>query len=117
MLTEVQYFVIALVASVIVYVLKLAKVTEKPGWLTVLVYIISFGLAALFARPAFPTFPTCTEPAVCSQAFLDYAYAWLAILSSLVGFATLLYNALLKSVLDKWVQPLFKKSTPAEIEG
>jgi cytosine/uracil/thiamine/allantoin permease len=109
MLTEVQYFVIALVASVIVYVLKMAKITEKPGWLTVLVYGVSFGLAILFARPSLPPLPICSEPTICSELYLNYAYAWLAIISSLVGFATLLYNALLKNVLDKWAAPLFKK--------
>jgi hypothetical protein len=30
-------------------------------------------------------------------------------LSAFVGFATLIYNALLKAILDKYIKPLFAK--------
>lgn len=109
MLTEVQLFILAAVASVIVYGLKLAKVAEKPAWLTTLVYVVSLVLAFLFAPPAIPPFPACGDLAACVPAGLSWIGELLVPLSAVVGFATLLYNTLLKQVLDRWVAPLLVK--------
>jgi hypothetical protein len=108
-LNAVQLFVIASIASVIVYLLKIAKVTQKPAWLTLLVYGVSLVLAAAFARPALPPFPPLSDAVTFVPALIAWVGALLLPISALVGFATLIYNTLLKMVLDKWVAPLLKK--------
>ena len=108
-MTEIQLFVIGAVASVIVWVLKTAKVTVKSSWLTVLVYAVSLVLAFAFAAPALPLFPAYVDLA----SFVPLLLAWigdlLVPLSAFVGFATLVYNSLLKQILDKYAAPLFAR--------
>lgn len=110
MLTEVQLFVIASVASLIVYGLKLAKVTTKPAWLTVLLYGVSLVLAFFFAPLAIPPFPPFGDILIFVPALIAWIGELLVPISALVGFATLIYNVLLKMVLDKWVKPWFMKT-------
>jgi hypothetical protein len=112
-LNPVQLFVIASVASVIVYLLKLAKVTQKPAWLTVLVYVASLVLALIWARPTLPPLPPFTDISVFVPALLAWIVAAMVPLSAFVGFATLIYNVLLKAVLDKWVTPFLKRHIPS----
>lgn len=107
-LSPVQLFVIASVASVVVYVLKMLRVTAKPSWLTVLLYGASLVLAFLFARPVLPPLPPFTDISVFVPALIAWIGAALIPISALVGFATLIYNVLLKQVMDKWVRPMFK---------
>lgn len=109
MLTEVQLFVLATVASVIVYGLKLAKVTTKPAWLTVLVYVISLGLAFAFAPLALPTLPPFVDIVTYVPAVMAWIGDALVPISALVGFATLVYNVLLKMVLDRLAVPGLRK--------
>lgn len=109
-MSEVQLFAIGIVASVIVWVLKAVKVTVKSSWLTVLVYVVSLLLAFAFAAPALPPFPVFVDLAL----FVPLCLAWIGELlvpvSAFVGFATLIYNTLLKQVLDKYAAPLFLKN-------
>jgi hypothetical protein len=105
-LNEIQLFVIAAVASTIVYLLKMARVAEKPAWLTVLLYGVSLGLAFLFAPVAIPPFPPFTDISIFVPALLVWLGDLLIPISAFVGFATLVYNTLLKAILDKWVKPL-----------
>lgn len=109
-MSEIQLFVIGAVASVIVWVLKMSKVTVKSSWLTVLVYAVSLVLAFAFAAPSLPMFPVFVD----LVSFVPLLLAWigdlLVPLSAFVGFATLVYNTLLKQVLDKYAAPLFRKS-------
>lgn len=109
MLTEVQLFVIATVASAMVWTLKLTKFQLSPGWLTALVYVVSGALAFLFAPVTLPPLP----PFVDLASFVPGLFTWfgdlLPILSAFVGFATLVYNVLLKAVLEKYVRPLFAR--------
>ena len=108
-MTEVQLFAIGLVASVIVWLLKLAKANVQSGWLTVGVYVVSLALAFLFAPLALPVFPPFVDLVTFAPAFIAWVGALLIPLSAFVGFATLIYNTLLKSVLDQYVKPLFAK--------
>jgi hypothetical protein len=105
-LNEIQLFVIATVASVIVYLLKMARVTEKPAWLTVLLYGVSLGLAFAFTPLALPPFPPISDIAMFVPALIAWIGEALIPISAFVGFATLVYNTLLKAILDKWVKPL-----------
>jgi hypothetical protein len=112
MLTEIQLFVIGTVASAIVWVLKFYKGQLSPGWLTGGVYVVSFVLAWFFAPLALPAFPPFVDLASFVPALLGWVGDLLIPLSAFVGFATLVYNVLLKSVLDNYVKPFlarFKK--------
>lgn len=109
MLSEVQLFAIGLVASVIVWLLKAFKVTSGAGVLTAGVYVVALVLAFVFAPVALPVAPVCSELVTCVPAGLNWAAALLAALSPFVGFATLVYNVLLKQVLDKYAAPLLPK--------
>jgi len=97
-------FVIGLVASVIVWLVKLASRRGKTipsGWLTAGVYVVSAVLAFLFSPVSLPPFPGWSGDL---SAFVPAVIAWignlLVPLSAFVGFATLVYNVLLKKILD-----------------
>jgi hypothetical protein len=109
MLTEIQLFVIATVASALVWLLKFLKKPISAGWLTTTVYAVSFGLAFIFAPLAVPAFPPFVDAVSFVQAFVAWVGSFLLAFSPFVGFATLIYNVLLKAVLDKYVQPLFQR--------
>lgn len=110
MLTEFQLVVIGLAASVIVYALKLLKVNLSAGWLTTGVYVAALGLAFYFAPLTVPAFPPFTDPVTFVQALVAWIGAALIPLSAFVGFATLVYNVLLKNILYKYGAPLFKRA-------
>jgi len=111
MLSETQLYILAMLAPIIVYVLNFlvkARIKITRGWLTALVYVISGLLAYAWNAPAFPTFPAFIDLA----AFIPDLLAWLSALLSLLGpvvaFATLIYNALLKNVLDNMTARLMR---------
>lgn len=102
-LTTVQLFVIGAVASALVWGIKALKkrgTTIASGWLTIGVYVISFGLAFAFAPLALPPFPPFADAVTFVQALLNYISALLIPISALAGAATLVYNVLLKRILD-----------------
>lgn len=108
-LTDIQLFVIATVASAFVWALKVAKFNLSAGWLTTAVYVMAFALAFVFAPLVLPVFPPFTDAATFVQALVSYAGSFLLVFSPFVGFATLIYNTLLKAVLERYVRPLFTK--------
>lgn len=108
-LTEIQMFVIATVASAFVWTLRLAKVELSAGWLTTAVYVISIALAYLFIPLIIPAFPPFGDAVSFVQAFVTWVGAVLLVFSPFAGFATLIYNTLLKMVLERYVRPLFAK--------
>jgi hypothetical protein len=104
MLSEIQFYVIAVVASALVYGIKLlaaAKVQLHRGWLTAIVYLVSGGLAYAWSAVAFPLFPAWGGEL---GAFVPALFVWftdlLVAVGPMVAFATLIYNALLAKVLD-----------------
>ena len=102
-MTEVQLFVIGTVATVLVWFVKFIRgqFGDIPaGWLTVFVYVASGALAWLFAPLALPALPSFVDLASFAPAFLAWVGDLLVPLSAFVGFATLVYNVLLKQVLD-----------------
>ena len=107
-MSEIQLFVIGAVASVIVWVLKMSKVTVKSSWLTVLVYAVSLALAFAFAAPALPALPVYVDLISYVPLLLAWIGDLLVPLSAFTGFATLIYNVLLKQVLDKYAAPAFR---------
>lgn len=123
-LTAAQIMIIGLVATLIVSAVNLyAKYRGKQlgrRWLTVGLFVISVILGFFWARPLLPIFPAFPalgdDPALASalvMVFLGQMVVWLgeliAAASSLMGFATLIYNTLLKQVVDKLAEIL----TPA----
>jgi hypothetical protein len=112
MLTEIQLYTLAVLATVIVYAVNLlvkAKVKINRGWLTVAVYVISGLLAYAWNAPAFPAFPPFVDLAAFVPALITYISALLTLLGPVVALATLIYNALLKKVLDNVAVRLLKK--------
>ena len=103
MLTEIQMFIIATAASVIVWLIKdlQAKGTiVPPGVLTAGVYVVSLILAYVFAPVALPAWPPFVDAATFVPAFLSWCGELLVTISALAGFATLVYNVFLKKVMD-----------------
>lgn len=109
-MSEIQLFVIGAAASAIVWVLKMSKVTVRSSWLTVLVYGVSLVLAFVFAAPSLPPLPVYVDLVSFVPLFLAWIGDLLVPLSAFVGFATLIYNTLLKQILDKYAAPLFRRS-------
>lgn len=105
-------FVIGFVASVAVWLIKYLQKsgTAIPsGWLTTGVYVISGLLAAAFAPISLPAFPVFEELVTFIPAVLAWIGDLLVPLSAFAGFATLIYNALLKKILDGLATSLRKK--------
>jgi hypothetical protein len=97
-------FVLGLASSVIVWVLKVAF-TDKgkeipPAVLTTGVYVVSFVLALLFSPVSLPPFPAFSDLPSLVGALVEYLGLILPILAAAVGFATIVYQALLKRILD-----------------
>lgn len=96
-------FVIGLVASVVVWLLRLLAKNGKSipdAVLTVGVYVVSGVLALLFATPSLPAFPPFVDMASFVPAFLVWIGDLLVPLSAFVGFAGLIYQSLLKRILE-----------------
>jgi len=105
-MTEVQLFVIATLATAIVFVIK--ALTEKAGvsihrgWLTAFLFAVSIGLAAAWQLPVFPLVPIYAgDVPVFAGALVTFAFQCLEAVSPLVAFATLIYNVLGKQVFEK----------------
>lgn len=101
----VQLYVIGVVASAIVYAVKLISarfpnVTIKREWLTVILYVASLVLAIYWGGISFPAFPEFSDPVSFVSAFLTFFTALIAALAFPTSFATLIYNVLLKRVFD-----------------
>jgi hypothetical protein len=87
------------VASVLIVALinglAKAKVSIGRGWLTAGVYVVAGGLAFAWAAPIFPVFPTWSNE---MSIFVPALFTWfsdlLIVVGPVVGFATLVYNAL-----------------------
>ncbi len=104
-LTEVQMYVIGVVGSALVYMLKLIgekfpKVEIKREWLTAVLYVVSGGLALMWSGFVLPAFAEFSDPITFVSSLLGWASAVLVALGPAVGFATLIYNLFLKKVLD-----------------
>jgi hypothetical protein len=104
MLTDSQLYVLAFIAPIIIYVINAllkSKITIGRGWLTAAVYVVSGLLAYAWSAPIFPAFPLWGG--VLGE-FMPALFAWmtalLIALGPIVALATLIYNVLLKKVLD-----------------
>ena len=114
-LTEVQMYVIGVVGSALVYVLKLIgenfpKFTIKREWLTAVLYVVSGALALMWSGFMLPVFAAFSDPITFVSALLGWVSAVLVALGPAVGFATLIYNIFLKRVLDSAAAKMLPKA-------
>jgi uncharacterized membrane protein len=65
-----------------------------------LLYAVSLGLALVFSPVEIPSFPPFNDLASGLIALLAWLGELIPVLSAVVGFATLIYQVLLKRVLD-----------------
>lgn len=117
MLSEIQLFAIGTVASALVWLLKISEAKIPAGWLTAFVYAVSAVLAFFFAPLAMPAFPPFGELAIFIPALLQWVSDLLVPLSAFVGFATLIYNALLRQVLEKYAAPVLMGSKKSKVKA
>ena len=101
----VQLYVIGLVSTVLVYLLKVAakrwpQINLKGDWLTVLLYVIAFGLAVSWSGIQLPSFAACSDPLTCVSSALNYAQALLTAIAPATAFAMLIYNLLFQRVFE-----------------
>ncbi len=101
-MSEGQLFVIGIVASLIVSLLKfLAGLGWKPTREAIAIglYVVAFALAAFFSGVSLPVFGAFTDAPEFVSALLVYIGQLLAIASPLAGMAYLVYNVFLERVL------------------
>jgi len=102
-MSEGQLFLIGIVASAILYFLKLLaslKWTPSKEVVAIGLYAVSFGLAAWFSGVGVPAFPPFADAPTFVTAFLDFCGQLLAIAAPVAGMAYLIYNILLKRVFE-----------------
>jgi hypothetical protein len=102
-LTEGQLVVIGLVASAALWVLRvLASRGYQPPKEVIAIglYVISFGLAVSFTALTLPSFPPFNDAPTFIAAVFLYIGSLLQIASPVAGMAYLIYNVLLKRVLE-----------------
>lgn len=118
MLSDAQLYVLAFVAPIIVFginALLKAKIQLSRGWLTAAVYVVSGVLSYAWSAPIFPALPAWGgDLGMFVPALFGWFTALLIALGPVVALATLIYNVLLKKVLDgiaeKYFRPLPAKS-------
>lgn len=114
-MSDYQLYLIALVASVAVFVLNKAyRATGKKvpeAVLTVGVYVVSFALAVAWQGFAFPSAPVCapSDPGACASAWLAVITQVLQSVGGYVAFAALIYQALLKKIMESYVPAAFRR--------
>lgn len=107
-LTAGQLTIAALVASAIVFFLKLYAKTNKKwnpkaGTLSILVYIASYVVAFYFGGYVFPAFPAFVDLGTFVPLLLTWSVDVIAVLSIVAGVAMLVYNVIWKKVLEWFV--------------
>ena len=112
MLSEGQLLVIGIVASAILYLLKLLaslKFTPSKEVVAISLYVISFGLAYWFSGVGLPPFAEFVDAPTFVSALLEFCGQLLAIASPVAGMAYLIYNLLLKRIFEGAVRLFSKK--------
>lgn len=105
--TEGQMYVVGIVASGLLYGLKLLakaypNITIRREWLTVVLYVIALALSVIWGGMSIPKFSPFTDPVTFVAAVFGWITALLLALAPSVAFATLIYNILLKRIFDGW---------------
>ena len=98
-------FVLGTLTSIIVWLLKKAfidKGLEVPTWVySIVLGFVALGLSLFFAPVVLPPFPPHADDLISFiGAILTYAGALLPVIVAIVGFAKIIYEALLQKILD-----------------
>lgn len=116
-MSEAQLYLIAILASVIVFILnRLYQRTGKKvpeAVLTISVYVVSFCLAVVWEGISIPTLPACSpsDPGRCVNDWLNIITIILQSVGGYVAFATLIYQALLKKIMDGYIPGIWHRIT------
>jgi hypothetical protein len=105
-LTFLQLAVLGAVATVFTAILN--WLVEKGnfhlgrGWVTAILFVIACFLSYFWQPVALPPFPIYGgDPALYTSALLTFAGTLISSASVVVGFATVIYNWLVKKIYDK----------------
>ena len=98
-------FILGLLSSVIVWLLKVAfvdKGREVPTWIySIVLGVVALALSLAFAPVVLPPFPSHDGSLIgILGAILAFAGVLLPVLVAIVGFAKIIYEAILQRVLD-----------------
>jgi len=107
--SDTQLYVIGLIATVIVYILKqftAQKIVIKRGPLTIGLFVLSWALAVGWSGIHLPVFASFSDPVSFVSAVFAYLTGLLVAIGPSFTFATLIYNVFLKKVLDEGVKKL-----------
>jgi hypothetical protein len=110
-------FILGLAASAIVWLLKkifIEKGKEVPVWVySIALGVVAFALAVLFVPVVLPPFPAHDGSLIgIVAAVLTFIGATLPVLAAVVGFARIVYEALLQRVLDGLSKQIKKLLAP-----
>lgn len=109
-LSEVQLVYIGIVASALLWVLKLIVsrgYQPRREVVAIALYVVAFFMAILFTPITFPAYPPFSDAPSFVGALLIYVGQLLTLASPVAGMAFLIYNILLKRVLESvasWVK-------------
>ena len=96
--------VISLVSSALVFLLRAIFTRQGkavPAWVySVALYIVSLVVALIFYPVQIPPFPPYSDLSTGLVALLKFLGELIPVLSAVVGAATLIYQAILKKVLE-----------------
>lgn len=119
-MSEPNIFMIGLIASVIVWIVKqlAARGRSVPSAvLTVGVYAISLVLAIVSSDVQFPSFPSYAgDPVAFASSLLAFANGVFAIVGGYVAFAALAYQSFVKRLLENGI-PLGVQKVRAILAG
>jgi apolipoprotein N-acyltransferase len=112
-LTPEILFVIGIASSVIVWIGKVYL--QRNGnsipapYLTAAVYVVSAAISFSFVPAVFPAFPSFNDLVSFVPAILSYLAEVIKVLSAFAGIAVIIYQSLLKKVLEGIAQAAAKK--------
>ncbi len=117
-LSDVQLVYIGIVASALLWVLKLIVARgyqPKREIIAIALYVVAFFMAILFTPITFPSFPPFSD----APSFVGALLAWIVLLvglaSPVAGMAFLIYNILLKRVLESIASAVTQAFKPAVV--
>ena len=101
--SEGQLVIIGLVASTVLWVLRLVvKAGYNPSRevIAIALYVIAFFLAVWFTPITYPPFPPFSDAPTFIASLLSWLASVLSVASPVAGLAYLIYNVLLQRVLE-----------------
>lgn len=102
-LSEIQLVYLGIIASGLVWLLRFLVVRgyqPKKEVVAIGLYVVALVMAVLFTPVAFPAFPPFSDAPTFVTALLSWIALLLAVASPIAGMAFLIYNTLLKRVLE-----------------